>query len=96
MGAEVGTASKSISEEVGMAVPLVSKEYFLAGLEMTQTILTTSGLKQESLKEAEIYLSSQEMSAGRFGLIWRRKRGVWMGRVVCQVNLPPCMVQQLL
>lgn len=62
-----------MGSEMGMAVPIVSKEYFLAGLEMPPTILTTSGLGQESLKGAGICLSLQEMSAGRFGLIWRRK-----------------------
>lgn len=51
MGSGVGTAPKRISEEVGMAVVVDSKEYSLPGLEMTQTILTTSGLEQESLNE---------------------------------------------
>lgn len=36
MGSEVGTAPKSISEEVGTAVLVAGKEYFLAGREMTQ------------------------------------------------------------
>lgn len=51
MGSGVGTAPKSISEEVGMAIVVDSKKYFLPGLEMTQTILTTGGLEQESLNE---------------------------------------------
>lgn len=53
-----------------MAVLVVSKKHFLISLEMTQTILTTSGLEQESLRGAEICLFSQEM---RFRLIWMRK-----------------------
>lgn len=84
MGSEVGAAPKNISEEVGMAVLVDSEEYFLAGLEMTQTILTTSTLEQEGLKGSEIYLSSREMSAGRVGLICRRKEvSGWFVRRIC-------------
>lgn len=53
--------------EMGMAVPVVSKEYFLAGLEMTPTILTTSGLAQESLKGAGICLSLQKWEMASLG-----------------------------
>lgn len=73
---------KSISEEVGMAVPVVGKEYFLAGPEMTQA----SGLGQESVKGAEMCLSSQEM---RFGLIWRRKEMSGWAELFARWICPP-------
>lgn len=85
MGWKPGTPPKSISEEMGPAVLVracqvlggsphaLARKVSLRGLKMTQTILTASSLEQDCLIRAGIYLSSQERSAGRLGLICRRK-----------------------
>lgn len=74
----------------------LARKIFLLGLEMTQTIVAASSLEQESLKRAGIYLSLKGRSAGKFGLMGRRKEGSGWEEVFCQIILPPYMVQWLL